>query len=83
MTKLRKNPCKEVSLGDLRKATEKMARIVEIYGDKYWPLFDRLDRELRQREERSQRLARYSSTQPTPANDHSERIYDAKSSDMG
>ena len=46
-----------------------MARIVEVYGDAYWPLFDRLDRELRQRWTREDRLARCRSQLSEPAND--------------
>ena len=75
----------EINLEALMAATEKMAWIVETYGDIYWPLFDRLDRELRQRQARDDRLKRYTLplTSPQPAKDQRESMYDFNSSETG
>ena len=73
----------DIDLEKLKAATEKMAWIVETYGDTYWPLFDRLDRELRQRQARTERLNKYRLARPGPANDQRESMYDRSSSDTG
>ena len=46
-----------VSETDLQDALTAVARIIERYGDAYWPLFDRLEAELGERQRRQARLA--------------------------
>lgn len=38
-----------VSDQDLKQAMTIAAKIINLYGDKYWPLFDRLESELEKR----------------------------------
>lgn len=44
---------------DIKKAMADLADIIETspHGDKYWPIFERLERELATRDTRSARLA--------------------------
>ena len=35
------------------------AYVVERYGDKFWPIFERLEKELHERRSRAERLAAY------------------------
>lgn len=49
----------ELSLDRLERATILAARIVHQFGNAYWPVFDRLDKELTERKQRAGRLARY------------------------
>lgn len=49
----------KIDLEQLETATKIAAYIVEQYGEKYWPLFARLDKELRDRQKRTIRLAQY------------------------
>ena len=43
----------------LRRATKVAAKLVDLYGDDYWPIFDRMEAELRSIELREQKLARF------------------------
>jgi hypothetical protein len=47
----------EPSLAQLKRARATMAKLVQAHGDKYWPLFQRLDEACRDRESRAKRLA--------------------------
>lgn len=49
----------EILIADIEKATKIAASVVKNYGEKYWPLFARLERELEERKSRSNRLAKY------------------------
>lgn len=44
---------------ELETALASLSRIIERYGDIYWPIFERLESELQARHARSARLARY------------------------
>jgi len=46
----------QVSDRDIEMALRSLARIIKRYGPAYWPLFDRLDREQRERRLRDERL---------------------------
>ncbi len=45
-----------VSDQDLKQAMTIAAKIINLYGDKYWPLFDRLESELEKRKNRKSKL---------------------------
>lgn len=47
----------EPSAAQLWRARATMAELVRAHGDKYWPLFQRLDEACRDRESRAKRLA--------------------------
>jgi len=80
-----------VTLQELEAAVKKMAWVIENFGDTYWPIFDRLDRELQQRRARAARLTKYKDDAPErvfktaaePANDQSDKIYSRNSSETG
>lgn len=40
-------------------AISSVARLIDYYGDDYWPLLERLENELKMRQSRSSRLSRY------------------------
>lgn len=40
----------------IEKALTKVARLIECYGDAYWPIFERLETELEMRQSRAARL---------------------------
>ena len=42
---------------DIEKGLRILARIIGLYGDRYWPLFDRLEQELSERRSRAERLS--------------------------
>ena len=44
---------------ELESALRSLARIIDRYGEAYWPLFERLEAELYARRSRSARLAAY------------------------
>ena len=48
-----------VSDAELENALRSMARIIERYGNVYWPIFERLEAELTARRTRAARLAAY------------------------
>ena len=54
-----------VSDAELEKALRSMARIIDRYGDVYWPIFERLETELSERRTRSVRLAAYRAEAPS------------------
>jgi hypothetical protein len=43
---------KEYSVSDLRRALETMAKVITLYGEKYLPIFERIERELDAAEQR-------------------------------
>lgn len=45
---------------DIEKAMGFVAWIIDLYGDAYWPIFERLEEELQQRQFRSEKLRKYS-----------------------
>ena len=47
-----------VSDEDIEVALKSVAHLVEKYGEKYWPIFERLEAELKSRRSRSKRLNR-------------------------
>ena len=48
-----------VSDRQLEDALKIAARVIDLYGDAYWPIFDRLERELNLRRNRRARLNSY------------------------
>lgn len=54
-----------VSDAELEKAVRSLARLIDRYGDAYWPLFERLDAELKERNSRKDRLNAYLPTNVT------------------
>ena len=46
----------KVSERELEAALHSVAQLVNSYGDKYWPIFERLEHELDNRRSRSKRL---------------------------
>lgn len=48
-----------VTDADIQRALKTAARIIDRYGDVYWPLFERLERELAVRRSRASRLQAY------------------------
>lgn len=49
---------KTVSNQDIEGALRSVAHLVNAYGDKYWPIFERLEKELELRRSRSTRLSK-------------------------
>ena len=47
-----------VSDQDIEAALRSVAQLVNAYGDKYWPIFERLEGELDNRRSKSKRLAK-------------------------
>lgn len=41
---------------DIENAMATVARVIELYGDAYWPILERLERELTERRARAARL---------------------------
>lgn len=48
-----------ISDRQLEDALKIAARVIDLYGDAYWPIFDRLEHELNLRRNRSARLNSY------------------------
>ena len=46
----------KVSESELEAALQSVAQLVNSYGDKYWPIFERLENELDDRRSKSKRL---------------------------
>ena len=46
-----------VSDKEIEVALHSVAQLVNVYGEKYWPIFDRLEEELDKRRSKSKRLA--------------------------
>lgn len=51
-----------ISQKDIETATRIAADLVAHYGEVYWPIFSRLEKELKARQSRSARLAKYCSS---------------------
>jgi len=51
-------PQQTVSDQDIEAALSSVAQLVNMYGDKYWPIFERLEEELENRSSKSNRLAK-------------------------
>ncbi len=47
----------QVTEQELESSLSSLARLIDRYGDAYWPVFERLERELNARKERRQRLS--------------------------
>lgn len=45
-----------VSVSELEELLDSVARIIDRYGDAYWPIFERLELELEERQSRQARL---------------------------
>lgn len=54
-----------VSDAEIEKAIWSLARLIHRYGDAYWPLFERLEAELKERNSRKDRLNAYLPTNET------------------
>ena len=50
-----KNP---VTIGDIEEALDIAARVIDRFGYKYWPIFERLEAELERRASREMKLRR-------------------------
>jgi hypothetical protein len=48
-----------VSDAEIEKAIRSVARLIHRYGDAYWPVFERLEAELKERNSRKDRLNAY------------------------
>lgn len=46
----------QVSDKDIETALHSVAQLVHVYGDKYWPIFERLEEEIEKRRSMSKRL---------------------------
>lgn len=57
-----------VSDAELEKAIRSIARLIDRYGDAYWPLFERLEAELKERSSRKDRLNAYLPTSESASN---------------
>lgn len=47
----------QVTEQEIESSLSSLARLIDRYGDAYWPVFERLERELNARKERRQRLS--------------------------
>lgn len=47
----------QVSEKDIETALHSVAQLVDQYGDKYWPIFERLEEELEKRQSKAKRLS--------------------------
>lgn len=56
---MRNDPETAVSDAEIENAIRSVARLIDRYGDAYWPVLDRLEAELRERNNRKQRLRAY------------------------
>lgn len=52
-------PTAEHSDEDIQRAMATVARVIELYGEAYWPILDRLERELEMRRAKAARLSRH------------------------
>ena len=48
----------QVSDNEIEAALHSVAQLVNVYGDKYWPIFERLEKELDKRRTKSKRLTK-------------------------
>lgn len=59
---------RQISDQDIEASLSSLARLIDRYGDAYWPVFERLERELRVRQERRERVSiRLHSAKPARA----------------
>tara|TARA_R110001599_G_scaffold149361_1_gene333156 strand:- start:2906 stop:3124 length:219 start_codon:yes stop_codon:yes gene_type:complete len=62
---------KALTTGDIEDALDIAARVIDKFGYRYWPIFERLEAELERRMEREDklksRLARVSKERPIPS----------------
>jgi len=49
----------DTKITEIEKCLNVVARLVESYGDEYWPTFERLEKELQSRKGRLERLKIY------------------------
>jgi len=49
----------DTRITEIEKCLSTVARLVESYGDEYWPTFERLETELQSRKDRLERLKVY------------------------
>jgi len=49
----------DTKITEIEKCLNTVARLVESYGDEYWPTFERLEKELQSRKGRLERLKTY------------------------
>jgi hypothetical protein len=54
-----------VSDAEIENAIRSVARLIHRYGDSYWPVFERLEAELKARNSRKERLSAYLPTTET------------------
>lgn len=47
-----------ISEQDIESALKSVAQLIDAHGEKYWPVFERLENELVERKSRSQRLSK-------------------------
>jgi len=47
----------QVTEHEIETSLSSLARLIDRYGDAYWPVFERLEQELAKRKERRQRLS--------------------------
>lgn len=64
------------SISRIENALKVLAQLIETYGDAYWPLFERLEKELTARQSRQARLQKFLTTDSNL--DFSKRISDEK-----
>ena len=50
---------KPISDAQLRRGLSNAVEVIERYGDQYWPIFDRLEQELKLRDSKLDRLKRF------------------------
>ena len=55
----------EVNIENIKKATSAAAYIVTEHGEKYWPIFERLERELNEKNSRLERLRSFKRKKPS------------------
>ena len=55
--KLENPPQAKISASDIRQGMRVVARLIRYQGDQFWPLMERLKRELRELEDREKLLA--------------------------
>ncbi|NHK27109.1 hypothetical protein FF098_004220 [Parvularcula flava] len=53
------DPKRSYSDDDIERAMATVARVIELHGEAYWPILERLEAELESRRARSARLARH------------------------
>lgn len=58
----------QVTEQEIENGLSSLARLIDRYGDAYWPVFERLERELGIRKQRRRRLAVHLRTKQRPLN---------------